>query len=189
MLHYLLICLLMLCLYGCASLTYVEPTSGDRARVRFVTDTSFPIILRVYDRPDCSGNEYEWMRLRNGYVVNSSPKRLGMPLWNYHENAAKEVYVAVGKPLTGIFFGYEQLSALGVKHFYECGVYFNVEFQNYKDYEVSFEWKRTECFVTVSEIQAQPSGTYSFLTVAKFDSKVTSANRSCLKLFKRLRLD
>jgi hypothetical protein len=44
-------------------------------------------------------NETEWMRLRDGYLTNSQPKKLGMPLWNYHENAAKEVYVEANKKL------------------------------------------------------------------------------------------
>jgi hypothetical protein len=174
---------------GCAGLTYVEPTVGDRARVRFVTESPDPTVLRVYDGPDCSGEEHEWMRLRVGTLLTSSPKRLGMPLWNYHENAAKEVYVHTDKPMTAIFWGTELAMGYGGGMHYSCGVPFTAAFQKGKDYEVKLVWNRTACDVVFSEITPEDGGSHSFKVLKKFTNSASENTQGCLKHFKRFRLD
>lgn len=182
--HYF-IYLLIISLSGCASLTYVEPQTGDRARVRFATDTVSPTVLRVYDGEDCSGDEHEWMRLRVGVLVTGSLKRLGMPLWNYHDNAAKEVYVSSDKPISAIFWGTE----IAGNYHYQCGVPFSTSFQKDKDYEVKYIWGRTSCAVSVAEITADSPGQYSLRLISNFNSKVANIESGCYKQFKRFRLD
>ena len=100
-------------LTGCESLLYKEPMAGPQARVRFVTETEGVTVLRVYNDTHCTTNETEWMRLRDGFVLRSTPKVLGMPLWKYHKNAAKEVFVEANKLLNGLFTGGETVWVLG----------------------------------------------------------------------------
>jgi hypothetical protein len=170
---------------GCASYSYVEPTSGNRARVRFVTDTVSPSTLKVYDGPDCSGAEHEWMRLRVGPLITGSLKRLGMPLWNYHDNAAKEVYVATDKPLSAIFWGTENAGTME----YSCGVPFFATLQKDKDYEIRYRWARRECTVSLFEIRNATTGEPVFLEIAHYNNKVLPKWDGCYKAFHRFRLD
>ena len=150
--HRLIICLALSVLYGCSNLKYIEPEFGDRARVRFVTNTATaPTVLRVYGGEDCSGSEYEWMRLRNSNMWLEPVKRLGMPLGNfsYNEHAIQEVYVAANKPMTGILWGGHQS---GPDNTYSCGVPFTMMFQKDKDYEVMYTMVSKVCHVDISEI-------------------------------------
>lgn len=90
---------------GCQSLRYEEPMAGPLARVRFVAETKNVTVLRMYDDTHCTTNETEWMRFREGFILRSTPKVLGMPLWRHHKNAAKEVFVEANKLLYGLFVG------------------------------------------------------------------------------------
>lgn len=185
MARHMLTAIFVVSLSGCAALTYVEPQTGSRARVRFVTDTVSPSVLRVYDGDDCSGAEQEWMRLRVGVLLTGSVKRLGMPLWSYHDNAAKEVYVSTNKPITAIFWGTESAG----NYFYQCGVPFKASFQEGKDYEVKYRWDRTQCTVSFAEIVERKPGEYSSQEIASFNNRVTDKSSGCLQQFKRFRLD
>lgn len=186
--RHFLICIPILAT-GCAGLTYVEPSTGDRARVRFVTESPDPTVLRVFDGPDCAGAEHEWMRLRVGPLLTSSPKRLGMPLWNYHENAAKEVYVYADKPMTAIFWGTELAKHYGGGTHYSCAVPFTVAFEKDKDYEVKLVWDRNACSVVFSEIKAEDGASHSFKVLESFTNRATNNTLRCVKQFTRFRLD
>lgn len=175
-------------LSACAGLSYVQPTSGDRARVRFVTDTSGVSVLRTYQGLDCTGSEQEWMRLRRGVLLTSSVTRLGMPLWDYEEKAAKEVYVATAQPLTAIFWGTAVETSGSTRTSYQCGVPFTTTFESGKDYEVKYSWHRTACTLTVSEIVAKGQS-HEFRQIASFSNRVENPNSQCLAQFKRFRLD
>lgn len=168
---------------GCASMSYKEPLQGPRARVRFVTTSVSPTVLRAYDDINCTQNETEWMRLRAGYLLNSNPKKLGMPLWSYHENAAKEVYVDASKQMHGMFFGSEQIGTT----LYSCGVPFSFTFSANNDYEVKYQWSPSQCLATISQIV--PNGSdWSLKEVGKFDNRTNDLNRGCLAQFKKTRL-
>jgi hypothetical protein len=182
--RHFLACLLILSLSGCAALTYDEPQTGSRARVRFVTDGKDPSVLTVYDGDDCSGEERHWMILRNGVLLTSSLKRLGMPLWNYHDNAAKEVYVSTDKPLTAIFWGGE---SVGNYYHYSCAVPFTARFKEGKDYEVKYRWDRTKCTVSLYEIVERKPKEYMAQEIASFNNKVKDKFSGCYKQFKRPR--
>jgi hypothetical protein len=195
---------------GCQSLRYEEPMAGPRARVRFVAETKSPTVLRMYDDTHCTLNETEWMCLRNGFVFGSEPKVLGLPLWSYHKNAAKEVFVEANKPLHGVFFGSETVygwwgsygstqsidrfalktevpkSGLSVTRYY-CAAPFSFRFSEGEDYEVTFRWDRDQCAVVISQF-AGTTEVPSLLEVARFDNRVTESNNGCLTAWRKLRL-
>ncbi|MGC4405421.1 hypothetical protein [Methyloversatilis sp. MC4-4] len=163
---------------ACSTLVYQEPISGPRARVRFATDSKDISVLRTYSDKNCSTNEAEWMRLRNGVLINASPKRLGISLWRDHENAAKEVYVGAGSPIYGLFIGGEMAENM----IYRCGTSFLFTFQDAYDYEVRFRWSRKQCYVTISQISDPQSGA-EIKQLAEFTNQVTEANKGCLDAF------
>src|SRR5262245_21412892 len=83
-----------------------ESVAGNEARVRFVT-TGNLTILRKYDDDECKKGEQELARLRNGFLLaNPGPplQKIGMPLWEFHENAATELPVATGKRFHGMLY-------------------------------------------------------------------------------------
>ena len=200
-------------LTGCASLLYTEPMAGPRARVRFVTETEGVTVLRVYDDTQCTTNETEWMRLRHGILLRyilSTPKVLGMPLWKYHKNAAKEVFVEANKLLNGLFTGSETVWVLGNSEGstqsdsfftrtewrrsgilegtdYHCATPFSFRFSESEDYEVTFRWDRGNCSVVISQFAVNNAGP-SLLEVARFDNRVSESNNGCLAAFRKSRL-
>lgn len=133
--------LLLLALSSCATLTYVEPTTGSRARVRFATTSASISVLRSFGDDHCTTGEQEMLRLRNGPLARPEPKRLGMPLWDFNDNAAKEVYMPAGKQLNFLFGVNTASGGLAVAHFYfwtvrSTGIPFSVTFDGSKDYEI-----------------------------------------------------
>jgi hypothetical protein len=155
-------------LAGCQSLSYKEPTSGERARVRFAANTESITVLYGYDDAACTTNEQEWMRLKTGVLVNSNPKSLGIPLNRHNKNAAKEVYVPANKPLHFLFRGTAGAGLIfpgqeGATHVIDtlrfCGNAISYQFEKDKDYEVFFDWDeiyQNSCKTTISQINANP---------------------------------
>ena len=183
-------------LMSCSALRYEEPTSGLRARVRFVTDTKDLAILRSYDDIGCSQNETEWMRLRNGPLITSTKKSLGMPLWKYNDNAAKEVYVEAGRQFNWFFTSadrtlqFSPIMLAGVIPFeiHHCGVPFSYSFEESKDYEIALNWSRTACRVVVSQLVVDSTGSPALSEVASFSNQLTDVNKTCLEQLKKTRL-
>ena len=170
-------------LAACSTLNYQEPTSGPRARVRFVTDTTDITVVRSYGDLDCSTDEQEWMRLRKGVLLNSSPKQLGIPLWPNEPNAAKEVYVQAGKPLSVMFYGSERVGTT----LHTCGVPIFFTFEEGRDYEVRYHQLSPQCDVSVSQVVGDPAGAVK-KRLAEFSNRVTAQNTGCLAAFKKTRL-
>ncbi|MGP1715862.1 MAG: hypothetical protein ACTS9Y_01670 [Methylophilus sp.] len=154
----LFLILLTFALAGCQSLSYQEPTSGDRARVRFATNTESITVLYGYEDAACTINEQEWIKLRTGVLVNSNPKSLGIPLNHHNKNAAKEVFVTTNKPLHFLFRGAVISRPIGKDNIRYCGNAFSYQFEKDKDYEVFFDWDEQEdsCKTTISHIVANP---------------------------------
>jgi hypothetical protein len=178
------ISLLSLLVAGCAapSLTYVEPTQGERSRVRFATGTSGLTTVRGYDDAGCRTNEKEWMKLIRGQnpLIESTPRRLGMPGWYQHENAAKEVYVEASKAHTLMFIGSETSGT----NVYRCGVPLTFKFEKDRDYEVSFHLAPPNCSVTVLQLStSQPVRT----ALQTFDNRISDETAVCLDQFKKMR--
>jgi hypothetical protein len=151
--------------------------------VRFVTNTDEVTVLRAYKADGCSGKEDEWMRLRAGYLVNSVPKRLDMPLWHYHQNAAKEVYVTADAPLYFMFFG----SSTDGLITYSCAVPFSYQFDRGVDYEVSYSWAPKQCSVEVSRL-AKNAEQWQLVHQAYFENAVSDSDQECIRRFGKLRL-
>ncbi len=101
---------------ACASVNYTEPQDGDRARVRFAVGQSLSRAggtVALYDEnaivygftdANCADGSH-WMTLLDGYLVRPDPRRMGMPLWDYQQNAAKEFYVSTATDLNVMFVG------------------------------------------------------------------------------------
>ena len=126
------------------------------------------------------------MRLRNGPLVNSSPKRLGIPLWDHHENAAKEFYASTEMPLIVMFKGSESVPGILKQVTYTCGVPVMYQLEE-KDYEVRFNWHREHCTVNLFEI-AKTGEIYEKQLLKTFDNKIRYNNPHCMEAFKKLRL-
>lgn len=173
----------LLALAGCAkTFSYKEPSSGPMARVRFATNTNAVTVLRAYDDPDCKQNEEEWMRLLVNHVADSTPRRLGLPLWNYHENAAKEVYVEAGRERTWLFKGQE----LGGGYAHICGVAVTFTFAEGKDYEVKFKGEEKSCSVVIAEFRGTQQAP-RLQELARFDNRIDDAHQGCEEAFKKFR--
>lgn len=180
----------ILCIYcaavalsGCNTLKYQEPVEGAKAKVRFVATSKEVSVLRSYTDANCSQGEVEWMRLREGPLLNSTPKTLDLPLNNYHKNAFKEVVVPADKEITAMFVG-AQTSPAAI---YSCGVPFSYRFKDGKSYEVKFNWQTTSCSVTLSEI-SNDSGTWLLKPLQVFNNQLNETNQGCMQQFKKTRL-
>lgn len=169
-------------LASCSTMSFKEPSEGPRARVRFTTTTESITVVRAYSDIGCESNETEWMRLRNGFLLNSKPKQLGMPLWSFHPNAAKEFYVAPST-YTFLFTGAESKG----RFLYSCGVPVHETFEAGHDYELNFIWSPTSCTVEVAEIK-QTNGVAARTGLREHSNVATPTTVGCLNQFKKLRL-
>lgn len=179
--------LLFILLSACSTVSYQEPQTGPRARVRFVTDTHVASVLRSYDDAGCKTNETEIMRLRTGYVANPIPKRLDLPLWDFNPSAAKEVYIDANRP-TQFLFSSESLVAHppNIMTTLKCGVSFSFPFEAEKDYEVVFNWDPQQCRVVVNELRGRGNSA-ARVKLAIIDNSLTGETKSCLNPLKKAR--
>lgn len=169
---------------SCSTVNYTEPQVGDLSRVRFATNETDIVVVRAYENVECSG-ESEWMRLRNGMLINSSPKSLGISLQNYNKNAFKEFYVSSGKERVVMFVGATQI---GNKVF-SCGVPLNLGFlEKNKDYELFYQLAFNSCTVTASEIQVSSSGEAIKERLKIYSNSSEDLSNECVALFKKQRL-
>jgi hypothetical protein len=174
-------------LTGCTTLSYKEPKNGPTARVRFVTDISKITVVRGYDNSNCGGNEKEWMRLRDGELLNNEPKRLGIALWDFHKNAAKEVLVDTSNQSTFLISSVMEQGSAYRRKLFSCGVPVSLHFQPGKDYEIAFHMSFQGCSADVSQISLL-NGVPARTNITTFENQVSSANAACLDRFKTRRL-
>ena len=140
------------------------------------------MVVRGYSDPACESGEKEWMRLSNRFLINSQPKKIGMPLWSFHPNAAKELYV-IPSTYTFLFVGAES-SGNAV---YSCGVPVHETFEEGHDYELNFMWSPAKCTVQVNELK--PAGETVLRSLLREHSNIaTPSTMGCLKQFKKPRL-
>jgi hypothetical protein len=150
----LLVGTIVVVMAGCVSLTtYRDPESGPRSRVRFATESPGVSVLFKYADSECKSGEEEMLRLRAGPLFNSKPKRLAMPLWNFHENGAQEVYLSPG-PFYARFEGGMDAGPAS----FTCTTPFAFEPVADHDYEVLFLVAPASCSVVLSEIVRTASG-------------------------------
>lgn len=136
---------------GCAALyLYQEPYDGPRARVRFVAAPGADVYR--YDDDQCKSGEDHVVRM------NSSPKRLGLPLWKHDENAAKEFYVRARRPFHGMF-AYGVSTAGGAANLRTtCNLGFSFMPLEGRDYEVLYTYDGQGCRVQLFDLQPQANG-------------------------------
>jgi len=155
---------------GCSTLSYKEPDSGPRAKVRFTTNSYQVTTLDQFENLSCE-EKSEIMRLRNGPLLLAEPKRLGMPLWSHHDNGAKEVYVKAGVPFVGLFRNSEVegisitsvVPGISTKEitFSKCGVPFKYTFRDKGAYEVAYN--HGKCSVSIALIEKSDDGQFKMV--------------------------
>ena len=151
--------LVFLYMVGCSAVKHNDATTGSRARVRFVAELENYTVVYGYQTENCI-NEEEWMVLRNGHYPLSPEKRLGIPLWHYHKNAAKEFYVSTERPLIVMFKSYVHIGGgyifgyvIDTVSWFICDAPVIYQLEE-KDYEVRFNWPSslTGCSADVFKI-------------------------------------
>lgn len=148
-----------------------EPADSPNARVRFATHTRHIATLYRYEDSSCLTGETKLLSLRSGRLRNSKTQRLGLPLWDYHENGATEIVVA-----PGYFVGrFEGLIDVGIATS-TCIHAFSLDIQPGKDYEVLFEHSGRHCLVIASEIKEEQGNFHKVLLEPS-----TSLGDSCTK--------
>lgn len=180
--------LIIICIaiYGCSTLNYKDPESGPRAKVRFVTKSRAPTILRRYNDKDCQTGESEMMSLSKGYSTDSYPKRLDIPLWEFYNNQAVEVYIKSDETFHGMFFG-SGISKSGSNQIVidSCAKAFSFNFREGGMYEVVYSRPRARCLVRIYSIAKEQVGS-KFIRIKK--SLIQKEIEPCRKLGRRFRL-
>lgn len=176
----LLACGFFALLSGCTMLAYEEPLSGDRARVRFASESPAVTILSSYEGEGCAGEEKEMLRVRDGLILFSKKKKLGIPLNDHRISAYKEVYISTDEPLHAMFFGSRAKG--GMVTF--CAVPFSVQFEADHDYEVLFDLRKEDqmCMATVSQI-VNVGGKWEKQGIHGFNSTFREEQEGCREIF------
>jgi hypothetical protein len=169
---------------SCSTITYVEPTEGPLTKVRFFSDTEDITVVRGYDDKNCN-NEQEWMRLRAGILLNSTPKSLNIPLSEgMHKNAFKEFYVHPNIDFIYMFNGGKKIGRTA----YSCGVPIKIKFNPNEIYELSYNYDWPNCSVDISTIKKDQDSQYKRKLIKKFKNKIGNFGENCMKAFKKTRL-
>jgi len=146
---------LTLLIQGCAS-TYVEPSEGPRAQIRFVSYTSAGygnINVYSYEAEDCKTGEAHVAALA-GLAISHHRKKLGMPLGNkFEEKNFTEIYINAGRPYTFNM-------GLRSKREQACNVTMTFEPMENQMYEASYRATSAGCWMDVKRIKNE-SGNYS----------------------------
>jgi hypothetical protein len=181
---------------GCASVSYTEPADGPRTRVRFAVGeeavpTGLPLesenaVVYGFADANCSDGR-EWMALLNGFLVNSDPRSLGMPLADYHRNAAKEFYVSTAQPMTIMFIGgASSFNGVTTTDYY-CPVLVSVPLTTGTDYEFVYRpFGNTRCAVEMNELVSGEAGPERHL-VRRFENVLRGVPAGCIEFFNRVR--
>ena len=186
--------LVFLYMAGCSAVKLTDATTGSRARVRFVAEAEKyaqnSTVVYGYQTENCK-NEEEWMVLRNGHLFLSPEKRLGIPLWHYHKNAAKEFYVSTERPLI-VMFKSSSFIYYGIifswAHLFICDVPIIYQLEE-KDYEVKFNWPSslTGCSADVFEIVKSDWGGIKKRNLKTFNNKMSFDSADCMSAFEKRR--
>tara|TARA_R100000656_G_scaffold93055_2_gene67426 strand:+ start:1018 stop:1590 length:573 start_codon:yes stop_codon:yes gene_type:complete len=167
---------------GCASINYIEPTTGEISRVRFVTNDTNRVTVNLYETADCKKDSI-WMTLRNGPLIDPSPKSLNMPLSNYHKNSFKEFYVESNKERIIVIWGF---SSLDMSASLRCGVPVNLSFlKPNRDYELFYEYGAYGCSVSVSELVSSSESPPKKQSITVLKNAQNDVSSSCMAEFSR----
>jgi hypothetical protein len=182
--------LVFLYMVGCSAVKLTDATTGSRARVRFVSEAEGSTVVYGYQTENCK-NEEVWMVLKNGHLLFSPEKRLGIPLWHYHKNTAKEFYVSTERPLIVMFKSYSHITyriIFQVVSWFICDVPVIYQLEE-KDYEVKFNWPshRTGCSADVFEIVKSDWGVHKKRHLKTFNNKMRFDSADCMSAFEKRR--
>ncbi|MDD9173482.1 hypothetical protein PVK63_01255 [Aliivibrio sp. S2TY2] len=169
---------------GCSTINYIEPTEGPLAKVRFSTDFEDIVVLWGYKDSNCNG-ESEWMRLKNGYLMNSSPKSLDIPLSeDLHKNAYKEFLLPSNVEHVFMF----KSAYLSGTAEYSCAVPVKMKFNKDEMYEVSYQHTGLTCTAEVSRIHKTSEGKIRREAVKVFNNYTYGFGEKCKEAFEKSRL-
>lgn len=180
---------------SCASVSYTEPQDGPRARVRFAVGEAVSrdgavalwqenAVVYGFSDAECSNGDH-WMNLLDGFLVNSDPRSLNMPLWSYHQNAAKEFYVSAAQPVTVMFVGdMGTFNGVSGATFF-CPVIVTAPLTAGADIEFVFRaYGPRVCMVEMSELVSGASGPER-RTIRRFDNSAQEVSAGCIAFFNR----
>jgi hypothetical protein len=145
---------LALLIHGCAS-TYVEPSEGPRAKIRFVSYTSASYTnIRVdsYEAEDCkTGKAHVALA---GVAISHHRQKLGMPLGNeFEDKNFTEIYINADRP-------YIVNMGMWLRGREPCYVTMTFEPMENQMYEASYRATSAGCWMEVNRIKNE-SGNYS----------------------------
>lgn len=170
-------------LAACSTVSYQEPVDGPVAEVRFVSDAENITLVWKYNDTDCNG-ESEWMRLRKGFLLNSDPVSLGLPLSeNYHKNAFKEFRVLANVEHVFMFKSHDLIGTTMVM----CGVPVMASFEEGKQYELAYSYNFSVCKVQVSEVVTVNEG-YELRRQKVYTNNPAGFGDQCKAMFNKHRL-
>ena len=180
----LIVVSMIVLLSGCSSINYEEPLNGPRAKVRFTSDSESVTVVYGYEDSNCQG-EKEWMRLRKGYLVNSSPKTLNIPFANnLHENQFKEFYLNSTREYVFMFIG----SNMSYQKTYSCGVPAKISIDEGKMYELSYNYSPQYCTASFFEIKGNENSGFQKVKIADFTNRPAGFGKQCSEMFKKSRM-
>ena len=169
-------------LSNCATTSQIETESGPTAKVRFTTNTGPVTGLYELTNQDCDKHK-RITPLRNGILLVGKTRRLGMPLWDYHENAAKEFLVPANKTHFYLFHS----AGNDGRYVRNCGTFVSQKFEENKDYEVSYKWNDHKCYVDVNEIKKNESGEFEKVLLQRKNSIIEPPfAKRCKAVFSRI---
>lgn len=160
------------------------------ARVRFALPTTTgttDVDVRIYKSNECD-DEHKLTSLQDHYFLRHARReRLGLPLWDFHENGANE-FVLPAQPL---FVMMEAVQSIGLSDA-TCAVFVSANLASGTDYEFAMIFPRVTlpyprypfCEVRMSQIVASGAA-FERRLVHTFDNRVNS--EGCEDAFHRLR--
>jgi hypothetical protein len=153
-------CAAMICavplLHGCLS-THLEPTTGPRAQVRFVSKIGGSVVnvdVLSFANEKCEGRKL--VAELNGIAIQHNRKKIGMPLANeFGEKDISEIHVEAGKPLIFTMGVWAGSVYSGVSMCYLTTTFLPAENQMY---EATFAVAPEVCGVGLHRLEKTDSG-------------------------------
>jgi hypothetical protein len=160
----------------------VRLASGYQATGGGLFKTIPSIEVKTYDDDTCS-EEKTIAKLRAGPFLGAKIQTLGIPLGEFHKNAATELYLPAQQEMTILF----DSGAMTDTTMYRCGVMMTVNFEVGKDYELvadEYLLNLQRCSVKLYEII--PGGEGERKLIQSFDRYQPVASEKCVSEFQKI---
>ena len=171
--------LILITLTACSTSSYEAPHNEATARVRFTLQTSGVAKVRHYQDQYCNGGE-EWLRLKDKATPNKEATRLGMPLWRYHNNSAKELAISSGSTHHFLFKGQKKVGFMAIN----CAVPVTARFKKDRNYELRYSSGMHTCHVELREINTSANGNITTTAIQRFKNSRGINSNNCFDNFK-----